>query len=746
MHEAIIMSRKVIAIAKITLIADALLALAACGSGSASAPTYSVGGTVSGLAGSGLVLSDGSGDHHAVSASGFFTIETAVAPGAAYSVSVMTQPQNPLQTCVVHNGNGIMGSAPITNVSVTCTTNTLTVGGVVSGLAGSGLVLVNNGSDDIPVSIDGSFVFATPVANGQAYSVIVRNQPANPNQSCVVVNGGGVVGTGKVTNIAVDCTNLSDLGAGEFWIPYKATPVSSSSGGQTGVFVIPSSALTTAPAYVTTSANTMVLASGLNLTLNGSNVVTAYSPATYMYAATDTSNNIHVYGLNLASESVPTPTQISSLSLPLARGAALNTVICDFHGSSGNLRQQPATIYVVLHIAGKTGCNTSGDVWEVLHYTDSSASAPEVVSITTTDIQDLYAPSGARVGLLLLDPASKNVYLYANDSFTSPATAIGGGDITSIGTVYSGNGLISSGAAFTGTNLFLAVTKTGGAQYLYRLPDTSTIATLEYTASAPLGLYVTCCAVNAVADSANLYFTDDGNTQLIFQEPLTGGTPTELYSYARVPASNPPYLLVGSNGSLLVMSTYEETAGGSPPGSSTVTSYLATLPVGKLSPKTTALGAPLYGYSSAFMREATPGIPSTALVFVTHDLGLTDGEYRYGTEVVTPSGTVKQADLRDSSFLYAGTNGYVLQTAGYNLSLVQGINAINLETLASNRLTTSAGTPYTVTGGNTPSFVQESNLIGAGVNRGDPDAGLAYDPSRDLIASIVIANTNVTPF
>ena len=640
------------------------------------------------------------------------------------------------------------GSAPTSSVADGGgSAPTYSVGGTVSGLTGSGLVLLDNGGDHLSVPMSGSFTFAIALTAGAAYSVSLMTQPTN--QSCVVVNGSGAVGTGKVTNVAVDCTNLSDLGAGAFWIPYRATPVSSSSGGQTGVFVIPSSALTTAPAYITTSANTMVLSSGLNLTLNGSNVVTAYSPATYMYAATDTSNNIHVYGLNLASESVPTPAQISSLSLPLASGAALNSVICDFHGSSGNFRQQPATIYVVLHIAGKTGCNTSGDVWEVLHYTDSSATAPEVVSITTTDIQELYAPSGARVGLLLLDPASKNVYLYANDSFTSPATAIGGGDITSIGMVYSGNTLISSGAAFTGTDLFLAVTKTGGAQYLYRLPYTSTTATLEYTATGPLSLYVSCCAVNAVADSANLYFTDGDNPQLVFQEPLTGGTPTELYSYARVPESNPPYLLVGSNGSLLVMSTYEEMPGGTPPATYTVTSYLATLPVGKLSANTTALGAPLYGYSSAFMREATPGTPSTALVFVTHDLGLTDGESRYGTEVLTPSGTVIQADLRDSSFLYAGTNGlsgYVLQAAGYNLSTVQGINAINLETLVSNRLTTSTGTPYTVTGGNTPSFKQESNLIGAGVNRGDPDEGLAYDPSRDLIESIVIANTNVAPF
>ena len=235
-------------------------------------------------------------------------------------------------------------------------------------------------------------------------------------------------------------TPVTMLGNGAFWIPYRVTPANSSC-GPTGAFVIPSNALTTAPAYVTTSANAMSLASGRSITVNASNVVTAYSPATLMYAATDTNNNIHVYGLNLLAAQTPAATQISSLSLPLAAGAALNTVICDSHGSSSNLLQ-PTTLFVVLHIAGTMGCNTKGDVWEVVHYTDSSATAPTVVSITTTDILELYAPSGALAGLLLLDPASNNLYVYADDNFTAPATAIAGGGIAAVGTVYSNNNML----------------------------------------------------------------------------------------------------------------------------------------------------------------------------------------------------------------------------------------------------------------------------------------------------------------
>ena len=53
--------------------------------------TYTIGGTVSGLTGTGLVLQDNGGNNLSVSASGSFTFSTAVASGAAYSVTVFTQ-------------------------------------------------------------------------------------------------------------------------------------------------------------------------------------------------------------------------------------------------------------------------------------------------------------------------------------------------------------------------------------------------------------------------------------------------------------------------------------------------------------------------------------------------------------------------------------------------------------------------------------------------------------------------------
>jgi hypothetical protein len=84
---------------------------------------YTVGGTVSGLTGTGLLLEDNAGDDLAVHATGNFTFAAALATGAAYSVTVKTQPTSPMQTCTVTNGSGTIASANITNVAVSCANN-----------------------------------------------------------------------------------------------------------------------------------------------------------------------------------------------------------------------------------------------------------------------------------------------------------------------------------------------------------------------------------------------------------------------------------------------------------------------------------------------------------------------------------------------------------------------------------------------------------------------------------------------
>jgi sugar lactone lactonase YvrE len=91
------------------------------GSGSQAAPlTYTVGGSVSGLTGAGLVLLDNGADGLNLPANGSFHFATPLASGASYLVTVSADPTGGIQTCVVTNASGTVVSSPIEDVTVTC--------------------------------------------------------------------------------------------------------------------------------------------------------------------------------------------------------------------------------------------------------------------------------------------------------------------------------------------------------------------------------------------------------------------------------------------------------------------------------------------------------------------------------------------------------------------------------------------------------------------------------------------------
>lgn len=168
--------------------------------------TYTIGGTVSGLVGSGLVLQNNGGDDLSIATNGSFAFATPLDDLSSFSVTVATDPSQPSQTCGVSNGTGNLAAANVTNVAVTCTTDAFTIGGSVSGLAGSGLVLQNNGGDDLSIATDGSFTFATPLDDLSAFSVTVATDPSQPSQTCAVSNGAGTLAGADVTSVAVTCT------------------------------------------------------------------------------------------------------------------------------------------------------------------------------------------------------------------------------------------------------------------------------------------------------------------------------------------------------------------------------------------------------------------------------------------------------------------------------------------------------------------------------------------------------------
>ncbi len=204
-------------LSKHLLICNALL-LAACSGGtggdnsasssssaqSIPASGYAIGGTVAGLASGATVVLHNNGGSINVTANGPFAFPEQVTAGNPYSVTVATQPASPAQTCTVTKGWGT-ANINVTDVSVTCATESHRVSGTATGLKGS-LVAQNNGGDDLTVSANGAFIFPVPVASGAAYTVTLLSQQDSAGQKCSVSNGSGVIGGADATDVVITCT------------------------------------------------------------------------------------------------------------------------------------------------------------------------------------------------------------------------------------------------------------------------------------------------------------------------------------------------------------------------------------------------------------------------------------------------------------------------------------------------------------------------------------------------------------
>lgn len=170
-----------------------------------STDAFAITGSVSGLAGTGLLIQNNAGDDLAIQADGRFAFPVKVASGARYAVTVKTQPGTPAQTCSVTQAAGTVVDRNVADVAIVCATNTYTIGGNVSGLTGrTGLILQNNASDDFTVNADGAFTFPTPVASGSTSLVTVKTSPAG--LACTVAPRPSTPVTANVSDVHVMCS------------------------------------------------------------------------------------------------------------------------------------------------------------------------------------------------------------------------------------------------------------------------------------------------------------------------------------------------------------------------------------------------------------------------------------------------------------------------------------------------------------------------------------------------------------
>jgi hypothetical protein len=180
----------------------ALLALTACGGDNDGVPGFTVGGRVAGLGAGVVILRNNGGEELVLRNASTFTFPDLLANGDDYNVTIVTQPDGH-QYCTVSNASGTISGRNVDTLVIRCSQD-YTVGGTVTGLSGT-LVLHDNRGDDLSLSANGSFAFATALSDRADYSVTVASQPAG--QSCTVSNGIGTIAAADITSVAVACVS-----------------------------------------------------------------------------------------------------------------------------------------------------------------------------------------------------------------------------------------------------------------------------------------------------------------------------------------------------------------------------------------------------------------------------------------------------------------------------------------------------------------------------------------------------------
>jgi hypothetical protein len=116
-----------------------------------------------------------------------------------------------------------------------------TIGGTVSGVTADGLVVQDNGADDLPLH-DGAFTFTTAIVDGGSYAVTIKSLPTG--EDCTIASGSGTVAGAPVTTVQVACNPtgacpsvpLTFTTSGSFTLPAACTgfTVDATGGGGAG--------------------------------------------------------------------------------------------------------------------------------------------------------------------------------------------------------------------------------------------------------------------------------------------------------------------------------------------------------------------------------------------------------------------------------------------------------------------------------------------------------------------------------
>jgi 6-phosphogluconolactonase (cycloisomerase 2 family) len=368
----------------LTLLAAATLALSACGGGGSDGDsTYNLGGTVSALTGSGLILkSNGQTLSVPASATTFSFGEVS----GSYSVTVLSQPSG--QTCSVSNASGSSSGTAVSSVAVVCRAYMLYV-------ADQGA----NAIAQFVVGSDGTLAAASTPTVATTYApdaIVVSDDGAHAwvgfqddnGISTYATGSTGLLGTASGSTHALSTQDALALGVGGtslYAAEYGAAEVSQFTVSSSGVLP-------------TTPSNSV--AAGVN---PGALAVTA--DGNHLYVVNTSASTISGYSLN--SSGVPTALTSNATTSTSSYGTSPRGIAVSPSGGS---------LWVTLSASAKVVQYTVDASTGALTYAQSAATGttPRAIAVT---------PSGSYAYVVNYGSGTVSQYTLAGGSITPLSTA-----------------------------------------------------------------------------------------------------------------------------------------------------------------------------------------------------------------------------------------------------------------------------------------------------------------------------------
>ena len=334
------------------------------------------------------------------------------------------------------------------------------VGGTVTGLRGSGLVLQDNATNSLKVTGNGTFNFSSKLKKGATYSITVQTQPSNPAQTCSVNQGDGTVGSVNVTNVIVTCSQ-----------PGRYAYVANQLDNTLSELAIDSSGFLTAIAGpIATGATPVSLA--------------VDPDGTYLYVAQFGANDVAVYSINDATG------VLSTARLPLPVGAGPTALAIDPANRYLYVANSAANTVSAYVVAGGAFTAVSGSPFAVGHQPVALAVDPGGNFLYVTNFVD------GQVGVYAIDqgtgaltPISGSPFVAAKGAFSLAIDPSGGHAYVANQTAlsissYAVNATTGVLAGVTGSPLSTATVPESlavdpGGQYVYatNVPGNGAVAT-----------------------------------------------------------------------------------------------------------------------------------------------------------------------------------------------------------------------------------------------------------------------------